>query len=555
MKYMAGLVFTLLLVTNSVLGGDVAKTAKENPPPGYRLTSVPIPLGSGKNPALQPRTRVDVYAILKIAQESDAHKSVPETAVARLAENAIVVSTDPVQPDSSNITIIGQPPKESWVSLWVPVEDVENLLLARELAPSMGTQFCCTINPNSEGGEKSTSSRLVTASDFLNKLRTGMKPATALPPATAEQVVTAAHSAPLTPAIPAAPATHTAPATTVSTTPPAASVVSQIPSENTPPAKAPPVLRLPERLPDGVIRIDGSSTVFPIVRALKAEFARVYPNVRIDLKGEAKGESPAGTSGGFKKFLVGEIDISDASRFIKDAEVEKAAKAGMEFFEIPIAWDALTVAVSKQNDWVTHLSVQELKEIWKPGSLIKNWKDVRPGFPTRLLSLAGPGSDSGTFDYFTEVIVGEARQSRADYMASEDDEIVAKTLLRDPNALGYFGMAYFDEHKEKLRALAIDGGSGPVMPTPEAVTNGSYTPLSRPLFIYVSASAAKRAEVDGFIRYFLTQAGPLAKKAGYIPLPDEMYAIAAKRYLQGSRGTMQIKGQAANLQALISNHK
>jgi phosphate transport system substrate-binding protein len=266
----------------------------------------------------------------------------------------------------------------------------------------------------------------------------------------------------------------------------------------------------------GTVRVDGSSTVFPITEAVAEEFGKEHPGVKVLV-------GISGTGGGFKKFVAGETDINDASRPIEKGEEEKARAHGISWVELPVAYDGLAVVVHPSNDWVDCLTVEELRRIWRPGSDIKNWKQIRPGFPDRPLTLYGPGHDSGTFDYFTEVIVGKAKSSRADYSASEDDNVLVQGISRDPNALGYFGLAYFEENARKLKLLGVDGGEGCVKPSRDTVREGKYRPLSRPLFIYVNAASLKRPEVREFVRFYLQNAPKLVPEVGYIPLPEEEY--------------------------------
>jgi len=281
----------------------------------------------------------------------------------------------------------------------------------------------------------------------------------------------------------------------------------------------------------GTINIDGSSTVAPISSAMAEEFADKAPDVKVVVK-------TSGTGGGFKKFVVGEIDISDASRPIDQEEIEKARKNGIEFIEIPVGYDGLSVVVNPANTFVDYLTVEELKRIWEPGSTIKRWNEVRPTFPNKEIKLYGPGRDSGTFDYFCEAILKTKKESRQDYQASEDDNFLVTGVSGDPNALGYFGYAYYEQNKDKLRVIPIDGGKGPVTPSPETVQSGEYQPLSRPLFIYVNKKAAERPEVKAFVEFYLSEEGrKLVRSVGYMPLPDEVYAAALERFREGRTGS------------------
>lgn len=268
----------------------------------------------------------------------------------------------------------------------------------------------------------------------------------------------------------------------------------------------------------GTITIDGSSTVYPITQAVAEEFMAEHPGVNVTV-------GVSGTGGGFQKFTRGEIEISNASRPIEADEQAAAEEAGIEYTELQVALDGIAVVVNPQNDWVDHLTVGELKRIWEPNSTVRTWRDVRPEWPDEPIRLYGPGTDSGTFDYFTEAVVGKEGASRTDYTASEDDNQLVTGVANDKYALGYFGFAYYVENRDKLRAVPIDGGRGPVEPTEETIASGSYTPLSRPLFIYVNNEAYRtRPEVRAFVDYYLEVVGELAPEVGYIPLPDEVLA-------------------------------
>ena len=266
----------------------------------------------------------------------------------------------------------------------------------------------------------------------------------------------------------------------------------------------------------GTIEIDGSSTVFPITEAVAEEFRKINPDVRTNV-------GISGTGGGFKRFTVGETDISDASRPIKEPEAEAAQKNGIEYIELRVATDGLAVIVNKGNSWVDYLTVEELKQIWEPNSTVQKWSDVRPDWPDRPITLYGPGTDSGTFDYFTEVIVGKVDASRPDYTASEDDNVLVQGIAGDPNALGYFGFAYYAENMDKLKVVPIDSGKGPVTPSDLTVRTGQYAPLSRPLFIYVNTKSMQRPEVKAFVIFYLGNAEDLVAQVGYTPLEASVY--------------------------------
>jgi phosphate transport system substrate-binding protein len=266
----------------------------------------------------------------------------------------------------------------------------------------------------------------------------------------------------------------------------------------------------------GTIEIDGSSTVFPITAAVAEEFQNLNPNVRVNV-------GISGTGGGFKRFTAGEIEISDASRPITSSEVQTAQQNGIEYIEFRVALDGLSVIVNPQNTWVDYMTVQELNMTWRPDSTVTRWSDIRSSWPSEPIHLYGPGTDSGTFDYFTEVIVGEAGASRPDYTASEDDNILVQGIAGDPSALGYFGYAYYAENTDKLKIVPIDSGSGPVAPSDQTINSGQYVPLSRPLFIYVNKESLMRAEVKEFVRFYMENGEHLVSEVGYTPLPASVY--------------------------------
>jgi phosphate transport system substrate-binding protein len=264
-----------------------------------------------------------------------------------------------------------------------------------------------------------------------------------------------------------------------------------------------------------IIQIDGSSTVFPISEAMAEEFMAANRGSQVVV-------GVSGTGGGFRRFCAGETDISNASRPIRDSEKEACAAAGVEFIEIPVAFDALTVVVNPANTWAREMTVEQLKMLWEPAAqgTITRWNQIDPSWPNQPISLFGPGTDSGTFDYFTEEIMGKVGESRADYTASEDDNILVVGVERDRYALGYFGMSYYLENRGRLRSVAIDG----VEATPENVENGTYTPLSRPLFLYVSRDSLQRPEVRSFVQFYLSNAEEIVPDVGYVPLPSVQYS-------------------------------
>ena len=266
----------------------------------------------------------------------------------------------------------------------------------------------------------------------------------------------------------------------------------------------------------GTIEIDGSSTVFPITEAVAEEFNKVAPKVRVNV-------GVSGSGGGFKRFTVGETDISDASRPIKESEAAIARENGIEFLEFLVGVDGLSVLVSPENDFVECLTVEQLHEIWKPESAVQKWNDLNPVWPDKRMNLYGPGTDSGTFDYFTEEVNGEAGLSRADYTASEDDNVLVQGIGGDRNALGYFGYAYYAENEDKLKLVAVDSGEGCVLPSVETIADGAYSPLSRPLFIYVSKTSLERPEVREFVRFYMEHGAELTAEVGYVPLSAQEY--------------------------------
>jgi phosphate transport system substrate-binding protein len=267
----------------------------------------------------------------------------------------------------------------------------------------------------------------------------------------------------------------------------------------------------------GAVAIDGSSTVFPISEAVAEEFQIENADVRVTV-------GFSGSGGGFKRFCAGETDISDASRPINDDERATCAAAGIEFTEVPVAWDGLSVIVNPANDFVSCLTTAELRRIWEPGSTVTTWSDVRPSWPAEPIRLYGPGTDSGTFDYFTETINGESGASRPDFQASEDDNILVQGIAGDEFALGYFGYAYYAENSDRLKLVEVDGGDGCVAPSDATIEDGSYAPLARPLFIYVKHASLLRPEVLAFVRFYLENAPTLVPSTGYHALSADEYA-------------------------------
>lgn len=283
-----------------------------------------------------------------------------------------------------------------------------------------------------------------------------------------------------------------------------------------------------------IIKIDGSSTVYPITEAVAEEFQKMK-------KGAVKVTvGISGTGGGFKKFSRNETDISDASRPIVKKEMDACKEAGIEYIELPVAYDGLAVMVNPKNNWVKSMTVADLKKIWEPAAegKVTKWNQVNPAWPDTSLKLYGPGVDSGTFDYFTEAIVGKSRSSRGDFTASEDDNVLVQGIASDRGGLGFFGYAYYAENPDKLKLVAIDGGKGSILPSEKTVMDGTYFPLSRPIFIYVNKKSAERPEVKEFIEFYLKNASKLVKQVKYIPLPDRAYKLVEERFARRVTGTV-----------------
>ena len=270
----------------------------------------------------------------------------------------------------------------------------------------------------------------------------------------------------------------------------------------------------PEEDLSGTVRADGSSTVAPLVSLAAERFRAEEPGVKVTV-------GISGTGGGFERFCRGETDLANASRPIKDEEIAACKKKGIDYLELQVANDGLSVVANNGNDWAKCLTVEQLKKIWQPGSKIKNWKDVDPSFPSQNVSLFGAGTDSGTFDYFTDAIVGEEGASRSDYTATEDDNVTVRGVAGEKGALGYFGLSYYESNKGKLKAVEIDGGDGCVAPSVETVQDGTYEPLSRPLFTYVKKSSLENLEVDAFLQFLLDNQETLARGALFVPLTSD----------------------------------
>jgi phosphate transport system substrate-binding protein len=286
-----------------------------------------------------------------------------------------------------------------------------------------------------------------------------------------------------------------------------------------------------------VVQVDGSSTVYPVTEAVAEEFRRAT-RARVTV-------GISGTGGGFQKFCRDEIDVADASRPIAATEIEACRATGVDFIELPVAYDGLAIVVHPKNTWAASMTVAELRKLWEPAAQgqIKRWNQIREGWPDQEVHLFGAGVDSGTFDYFTEVIMGKAKASRGDYTSSEDDNVIVQGVSGDEHALGYFGYAYYEENKDKLKLVAVDdgdesNGAGPILPSPETVGNGTYRPLSRPIFIYPKVKSLERPEIKSFIDFYLKEGVPLVRDVGYIPLTDKEYEMVRARYASKKTGTM-----------------
>jgi phosphate transport system substrate-binding protein len=280
----------------------------------------------------------------------------------------------------------------------------------------------------------------------------------------------------------------------------------------------------------GRIEADGSSTVGPLATAAAERFQDENPDVQVTV-------GISGTGGGFERFCAGETDLSNASRPIDDEEKTLCEQNGVEYVEFQVANDALSVVVNNENDWATCLTVDQLKKIWGPGSKVNNWNQVDPAFPDQELKLFGPGTDSGTFDYFTDAINGEEGASRSDYQASEDDNVLVQGISGETGGLGYFGFSYFEENQDSLKALEVDDGDGCVAPTARTAQDGTYTPLSRPLFVYVKQESFEKPEVEAFIQYFLDNEQQIAESADFVPMTEEQLATEREKFDSAVSGT------------------
>jgi phosphate transport system substrate-binding protein len=284
-----------------------------------------------------------------------------------------------------------------------------------------------------------------------------------------------------------------------------------------------------------VVKVDGSSTVYPVTEAVAEEFQKANRGLKVTV-------GVSGTGGGFKKFCRAEIDVANASRPISKSEMDDCRKAGVEYYELPVAFDALTVVVNPRNAWLKQATVAELKKLWEPSAQgkVTRWNQVNPAWPDQPIKLFGAGADSGTFDYFTEAIVGKSKSSRGDFTASEDDNVLVQGVAGDVNAIGYFGYAYYAENQARLRALPVAPADGKpaVGPSEQTVLNGTYTPLSRPIFIYVNAKSLDKPEVKKFVDFYMTQGAKMAKEVKYVPLPAEAYKTGLDHIAKGKKGTV-----------------
>jgi len=283
----------------------------------------------------------------------------------------------------------------------------------------------------------------------------------------------------------------------------------------------------------GSVKIDGSSTVYPITEAIAEEFAEEAPRVRVTV-------GISGTGGGFKRFAAGETDISDASRPIKAKEQKLCDEVGVEFIEVPVAYDGLTIVVNKQNTWCDNITVDQLKQIFLDGSTVMTWNDLDASWPTTPIKMYAPGTDSGTFDYFKEIVAGKRGSIRSDMSVSEDDNVLVRGVSGDKGGIGFFGCAYYFENKDKLKALAIYNGKTNVMPNSKTIESGEYAPFSRPLFIYVKKDALEKPAVKVFVDYYVNNAGDMAEEVGYVRLPKEMYDRVKKNIASRKTGTQFI---------------
>jgi phosphate transport system substrate-binding protein len=499
--------------------------------------AAPPPKPAETGPELRPEMRIvslpvsddleELAAFSRMGLPIDVYASITageDPMVTRVVSRATLITTSK-----------GADGRASSVMLAVPKDDVEMLVLTRDLVRLKQASFYLAAGPRaapvSTAKDKEKAFQLRQLMSRLGYEAPEKKAMAAPPPA---------------PTAAAAPETASAPKPVLPPPPPApAPAPAKVEVSPTHIAAVKPLDEkpLPDTLAPARIVVDGSSTVFMMAKLVRDEFMRKYPGVTIDLMGVNPGESPSGTGGGFKKFCFGETDISDASRFMKDDEMRKCAGNNVTYLELPIAYDGISVVVNRDNTWVKSLSVMELRTIWSSGSKIMTWRDVRPEFPAQPIKFFSPGSDSGTYDFFNEEILGKGILPRADATASEDDEVLVRGIVGAPGAIGYFGLAYYIEHKNQLRLIGVDAGKGPVQPTHDTVLDGSYAPLSRPLFLYVSAKSLKRPEVNAYVSYFLRESARVAQAVGYIPLPEDLRRLSVERFTRNVEGSMRSSGQ------------
>lgn len=497
-------------------------------------TPPPPPKPVDPAPELRPELRIvslpvaddleELAAFSRMALPVDVYASITageDPMVTRVVSRATLITTTK-----------GSDSRGSSVMLAVPKDDVEMLVLTRDLVRLKKASFYLAAGPRTPPAQAmKDKEKAFQLRQLMSRLGYEAPERKPLAPPPSAPVATSEATGSIVPK-PAAPAV-------------AARAQEEKPAPVKPEAptvggNAPP---LPVTLAPARIVIDGSSTVFMMAKLIRDEFMRKYPGVTIDLMGVSSGESPSGTGGGFKKFCYGEIDISDASRLMKDDEIRKCAGNNVAFVELPIAYDGISVVVNRDNTWVKHLTVAELRAVWMNNSKVSTWRDLRPEFPNQPLKLFSPGSDSGTYDFFNEEILGKGVLPRADAVASEDDEVLVRGIVASTGGLGYFGLAYYIEHKDQLRLIGIDSGKGAVLPTHDAVLEGTYAPLSRPLFLYVGAKSLKRPEVSAYISYFLRESARVAQAVGYIPLPEELRRLSFERFTRSEEGSMRAIGQ------------
>jgi phosphate transport system substrate-binding protein len=295
----------------------------------------------------------------------------------------------------------------------------------------------------------------------------------------------------------------------------------------------------------GAVKIDGSSTVAPITTAVAEEFLKAAPQVRVTV-------GISGTGGGFKRFTVGDTDISDASRPIKKDEADHSYEKGVQFIELAIAFDGLSVVINSANTWCDTLTIDDLKKIFLAGSKVNTWKDIRPEWPEVPVKLNAPGTDSGTFDYFKEIIAGKDGAIRSDMTVSEDDNVLVRGVEGDKGGLGFFGYAYYVANKDRLKVVKIDGGKGPILPTHETIENGTYAPFSRPLFIYVNKASAIRPEVKAFVEFYLKECSRLVEEVGYVKLPQAILDRSTANFAKLKTGTQFLNDKGEKVSGPLS---